>query len=77
MINKTSCLRKKGTGRPKKNFQLHFKISYFNLILKKFSSLSPRRAALALNLDIKWGATKYHPAGRNWPAGRVFETPVI
>ena len=24
---------------------------------------------------MKVGATKYRPAGRNWPAGREFETP--
>ena len=26
---------------------------------------------------MKVGATKYRPAGRNWPAGREFETPVL
>ena len=33
------------------------------------------RAALTLNFHMKLGATKYRPEGRNWPAGREFETP--
>ena len=35
------------------------------------------QAALTLNFHIKVGATKYHLAGRNWPAGREFETPGV
>ena len=35
------------------------------------------RATLTLNFDVKYRATKYHPAGLNWPPGREFETPAI
>uniref|UniRef100_A0A8C5AJB7 Nucleolar pre-ribosomal-associated protein 1 n=1 Tax=Gadus morhua TaxID=8049 RepID=A0A8C5AJB7_GADMO len=35
------------------------------------------RAALTQNFDAKQGATKYHPAGLNWPPGHEFETPAL
>ena len=39
------------------------------------ATIQNSRAALTLNFHMKVGATKYRPAGRNWPAGREFETP--
>ena len=39
------------------------------------ATIQNSRAALTLNFHMKVGATKYRPEGRNWPAGREFETP--
>ena len=41
------------------------------------ATIQNSRAALTLNFHMKVGATKYRPAGRNWPAGREFETPGV
>ena len=41
------------------------------------ATIQNSRAALTLNFHMKVGATKYRPAGRNWPAGREFETPAL
>ena len=39
------------------------------------ATIQNSRAALTLNFHMKVGAIKYRPEGRNWPAGREFETP--
>ena len=41
------------------------------------ATIQNSRAALTLNFHMKVGATKYRPAGRNWPAGREFETTAL